>query len=122
MKNDFRVLRRAIDARRAGPPVGSRPTGRCLRPEIKRLFKANWCAYRVRKVWRQLDREGLAVARCTIARPMKEPGIQGIIAMQAAQDDHPRQKDSARAGQGKPAVPRPHAEIALSACRQSARM
>lgn len=39
-----------------------------LRPEIERVFEANWRVYGVRKVWRQLGREGFDVARCTVAR------------------------------------------------------
>jgi len=50
-----------------------------LRPENVRVFEENWRVYGVRKVWRQLDREGFAVARCTIAKLMKSMGIQGII-------------------------------------------
>lgn len=50
-----------------------------LRPEIGRVFEENWRVYGVRKVWHQLDREGFAVARCTVARLMKGMGIQGII-------------------------------------------
>ncbi|MBU2958961.1 IS3 family transposase [Paracoccus sp. 1_MG-2023] len=50
-----------------------------LRPEIERVFEENWRVYGVRKVWRQLDREGFDVARCTVARLMKDMGIQGII-------------------------------------------
>lgn len=50
-----------------------------LRPEIKHVFEENWRVYGVSKVWRELDREGFAVARCTIARLMKGMGIQGII-------------------------------------------
>ena len=50
-----------------------------LRPHIQRVFDANWQAYGVRKVWRQLRREGFAVARCTVARLMKIMGIQGIV-------------------------------------------
>ncbi len=50
-----------------------------LRPEIERVFEENWKVYGVRKVWRQLDREGFDVARCTVARLMKDMGIQGII-------------------------------------------
>lgn len=50
-----------------------------LRPEIQRVFDANWQVYGVRKVWRQLRREGFDVARCTVARVMKSMGIQGII-------------------------------------------
>jgi transposase InsO family protein len=50
-----------------------------LRPHIQRVFDANWQVYGVRKVWRQLRREGFDVARCTVARLMKVMGIQGII-------------------------------------------
>ena len=50
-----------------------------LRPEIQRVFDANWQVYGVRKIRRQLRREGFDVARCTVARLMKVTGIQGII-------------------------------------------
>lgn len=50
-----------------------------LRPEIRRVFEENWRVYGVRKLWRQLGREGFDVARCTVARLMKDMGIQGII-------------------------------------------
>ncbi|MBJ7414382.1 MAG: IS3 family transposase [Niveispirillum sp.] len=50
-----------------------------LRPEIRRVFEENWRVYGVRKVWRQLGREGVDVAHCTVARLMKDMGIQGII-------------------------------------------
>ena len=50
-----------------------------LRPEIRRVFEENWRVYGVRKIWRQLRREGFDVARCTVARLMKVMGIQGII-------------------------------------------
>ena len=50
-----------------------------LRPEIRRAFEENWSVYGVRKVWRQLAREGFGAARCTVARLMRDMGIQGII-------------------------------------------
>jgi transposase InsO family protein len=50
-----------------------------LRPEIRRVFEANWRVYGVRKVWRQLGREGVDVARCTVARLMNDMGLQGAI-------------------------------------------
>ncbi|TQD33268.1 IS3 family transposase [Rhodobacter capsulatus] len=50
-----------------------------LRPEIQRVFDANWQVYGARKIWRQLRREGFDVARCTVVRLMKSMGIQGII-------------------------------------------
>lgn len=50
-----------------------------LQPEIRRVFEDNYQVYGVRKVWRQLRREGLDVARCTVGRLMKAMSIQGII-------------------------------------------
>jgi transposase InsO family protein len=50
-----------------------------LRPEIRRVFEENWRVYGVRKIWHQLRREGFYVARCTVARLMKDMDIQGII-------------------------------------------
>jgi putative transposase len=50
-----------------------------LRPEILRVFEENFRVYGVRKVWRQMRREGFDVARCTVARLMKSMGLQGII-------------------------------------------
>jgi putative transposase len=50
-----------------------------LKPEIARVFAENFAVYGVRKVWRQLRREGFAAARCTVARLMGEMGLQGVI-------------------------------------------
>lgn len=50
-----------------------------LKIEIRRVFDANYRVYGVRKVWRQLRREGFDVARCTVARLMKVMGLQGVI-------------------------------------------
>lgn len=68
-------------ARRADPARLSDRARRdeALRPEIRRVFEENWRVYGVRKIWRQLGREGFVVARCTVARLMKGMGIQGII-------------------------------------------
>jgi transposase InsO family protein len=50
-----------------------------LKPEIKRVFKENYEVYGVRKVWRQMQREGFDVARCTVERLMRELGLKGVI-------------------------------------------
>jgi len=50
-----------------------------LKPEIKCVFEGNYEVYGVRKVWRQMQREGYDVARCTIERLMRELGIRGVI-------------------------------------------
>ena len=67
--------------KRAVPALRSQRARRdeALRPEIHRVFDDNWHVYGVRKVWRQLQREGYDVARCTVARLMKTMGMQGII-------------------------------------------
>ena len=43
------------------------------------MFEANVRVYGVRKVWRQLQREGFDAARCTVARLMRAMGLEGII-------------------------------------------
>lgn len=50
-----------------------------LKPQIARVFAENFAVYGVRKVWRQMRREGFEVARCTVARLMGELGLQGVI-------------------------------------------
>jgi putative transposase len=50
-----------------------------LRTEIRRVYEENFHVYGVRKVWRQLLREGTAVARCTVARLMRAMGLQGVV-------------------------------------------
>jgi putative transposase len=50
-----------------------------LAAEIQRVFDANFGVYGVRKVWRQLGREGKRVARCTVARLMRRMGLQGAV-------------------------------------------
>ena len=50
-----------------------------LKPEVARVFAENFAVYGVRKVWRQMMREGFPVARCTVARLMREMGLAGVI-------------------------------------------
>ena len=50
-----------------------------LKPEITRVFADNFGVYGVRKVWRQMKREGFDVARCTVARLMTSMRLQGVI-------------------------------------------
>jgi len=50
-----------------------------LRSEIRRVWEENFGVYGVRKVWRQLRREGIAVARCTTARLMRQMGLSGAV-------------------------------------------
>ena len=50
-----------------------------LKPEIARVFAENFAVYGVRKVWRQMRREGFVIARCTVERLMREMGLHGVI-------------------------------------------
>lgn len=50
-----------------------------LKPEIARVFAENFAVYGVRKVWRQMNREGFAIARCTVERLMRDMGLAGVI-------------------------------------------
>ncbi len=47
-------------------------------PEVQRVYDANLRVYGADKVWRQLLREGVAVARCTVERLMRRLGLQGV--------------------------------------------
>ncbi|AWN77703.1 IS3-like element IS629 family transposase [Escherichia coli O145] len=50
-----------------------------LKKEILRVYDENHKVYGVRKVWRQLLREGIRVARCTVARLMAVMGLAGVL-------------------------------------------
>jgi putative transposase len=66
-------------ARRADP-TRLPPRARCdarRRDEIRRVWEENFRVYGVRKIWRQLQREGIAIARCTTARLMSQMGLAG---------------------------------------------
>ena len=66
-------------ARRRNPELRNDRAKRDARltGEIRRVWHDNWQVYGVRKVWRQLQREGFPVARCTVARLMRHLGLQG---------------------------------------------
>jgi len=48
-----------------------------LRIEVERVWKENYQVYGARKVWLQLNREGIPVARCTVERLMRDLGLEG---------------------------------------------
>ena len=50
-----------------------------LMEQIRRVHEANFGVYGARKVWRQLGREGIAVARCTVERLMRRMGLRGAV-------------------------------------------
>ncbi|WP_260697039.1 IS3 family transposase [Streptomyces sp. 130] len=69
-----------------------------LKTQISRVHSDNFSVYGVRKVWRQLHREGIPVARCTVARLMRDLGLQGVrrgrgIRTTVRDDGHDRADD-----------------------------
>ena len=50
-----------------------------LRPEIRKVWMQNFQVYGAEKVYRQLNREGIRVARCTVERLMREMGLRGAV-------------------------------------------
>jgi putative transposase len=60
------------------PPSARRVRDEGLKLEIVRCSEQNFRAYGAVKIWRQLHREGIPVARCTVERLMRELGLQGV--------------------------------------------
>jgi transposase InsO family protein len=50
-----------------------------LSEAIRRVWEENFRVYGVRKVWRQLKREGAQAARCTVTRLMRRMGLKGVV-------------------------------------------
>jgi hypothetical protein len=90
-----------------------------LSVQIRRVFVENFGVYGVRKVWRQLRREGIGVARGTVARLMQAMNLQGVVRARrcpgpAETDDDQRQGRALPARQGEPEVRGRSAEQALA--------
>jgi putative transposase len=64
------------DAASRGPSARARRDEQ-LKAAITRVHQDNYGVYGARKVWLQLNREGIAVARCTVERLMRELGLAG---------------------------------------------
>ncbi len=67
---------REIDPTRV-PPRLRRDRERSV--DIQRIWDENFQVYGARKVWRQLNREQIVVARCTVERLMRALGLQGVV-------------------------------------------
>jgi transposase InsO family protein len=61
-----------------------------LKAEIARVHAEHFGVYGARKVWRQLHREGIAVARCTVERLMRELHLEGVRRGKPPPDYHAR--------------------------------
>ena len=49
-----------------------------LMPHIERVWQANMQVYGAEKVWKQMNREDIVVARCTVERLMRRLGLEGV--------------------------------------------
>jgi transposase InsO family protein len=65
------------DAKRR-PPSARQLRDEWLKIQIARVHGENFGIYGARKVWRQLHRDGIVVARCTVERLMRELGLEGV--------------------------------------------
>ncbi len=66
-------------AAKARPPSARAVRDERLKAEIVRVHADNLGVYGARKVWLQLRREGIEVARCIVERLMRELGLQGVV-------------------------------------------
>jgi len=66
-------------AARARPPSARAVRDAALLPQIRRVHRENYGVYGARKVWRQLHREGVPVARCTVERLMRKANLCGVV-------------------------------------------
>jgi transposase InsO family protein len=65
-------------AAKSRPPSPRAMRDEALKPEIRRVHRDNFGVYGARKVWLQLGRERIPVARCTVARLMSDLGLRGV--------------------------------------------
>ena len=92
-----------------------RDPGRCsarsrrdaeLSEVIGRVHEENYGVYGARKVWRQLHRQGVRVARCTVERLMRQEGLKGVVRGKRQRTHCLREERSQTRRPGRPAVPR----------------
>jgi putative transposase len=82
-----KVLQVAPSGYRRHAALRRDPQRRCARalrdealaPQIERVWQANRQVYGADKLWRQLAREGMSVARCTVERLMRRQGLRGVV-------------------------------------------
>jgi putative transposase len=65
-------------AAKCRPPCARALRDEQLRVEIRRVYDANFMAYGADKVWDQLNKDGVRVARCTVERLMRDMGLSGV--------------------------------------------
>lgn len=66
-------------AARERPPSARKTRDEALKMKLREAHAAHFGVYGARKLWRQLKREGTAIARCTVERLMQEIGLAGVV-------------------------------------------
>ena len=75
----MRIAPSTYYAAKSRPPSARAVRDEQLKVEIQRVYQDNFCVYGARKIWCQLRRDGIEVARCTVERLMRELGISGAV-------------------------------------------
>lgn len=76
---ELQVAPSSYYAARQRPPSARRVRDEALKVKLRHVHAEHFGVYGVRKLWRQLQREGIPVARCTVARLMRELGLAGVV-------------------------------------------
>lgn len=76
---ELQVAPSSYYAAKQRPPSARRVRDEALKVKLRHVHAEHFGVYGVRKLWRQLRREGIAVARCTVARLMRELGLAGVV-------------------------------------------
>lgn len=66
-------------AGRGRPPSARQLRDEALKAQLRQVHAAHFGVYGARKLWRQLQREGVAVARCTVERLMRALALRGVV-------------------------------------------
>jgi putative transposase len=80
---DFAVSTYYAAKKRASSPSAREPRDADLIPLIRAAWEDSRRLYGARKIWKQLRREGVEVARCTVERLMRAGGMSGVVAKRA---------------------------------------
>ena len=76
---DVKIAPRTYYAAKTRPPSKRALSDAALKVEVARVHRENFRVYGADKTWKQLNREGTPVARCTVERLMRELGIAGVV-------------------------------------------
>src|SRR3989304_2800740 len=78
-RGPLRVATSSYYAARQRPPSARRQRDEALKLKLQQAHAEHFGVYGARKLWRQLQRQGTLVARCTVERLMRELGLAGVV-------------------------------------------